>query len=148
MSSQLLQKEKLGPKDWVNKTNIRAITIIHCLEDEIAAFKMAFPRNDGLPRLETSIRQDFPVMNVPEDHRVVTLAKAAARRLGREMTTKTGGGGSDANIFFKHGIVMGILGTGMTDVHSVRESIRLDDMVKSVELLLEIIQTHSQEARC
>jgi len=118
-----------------------------CFEDEIAAFKKACPRDDGLPRLETKIRRDFPLMNVPEDHRVVALAKTAARRLGRAMSTKSGGGGSDANIFFEQGIAMGILGTGMTDVHSVRESIRLDDMVKSVELLLEIIQTHSRETR-
>jgi len=121
--------------------------ITHCFEEEIRSFKTAYPRDDGLPKLETAVRKDFPLMNVPEDHRVVVLAKAAARRLGREMTTKTGGGGSDANIFFEQGIVMGILGTGMTDVHSVRESIRLDDMVKSVELLFEILQIHSRETR-
>jgi tripeptide aminopeptidase len=62
------------------------------------------------------------------------------------MKTKTSGGGSDANIFFEHGIVMGILGTGMKDMHTVRESIRLDDMVKCVELLLEIIQLHAKGA--
>ena len=37
------------------------------------------------------------------------------------------------------------LGAMVTDVHSVREPVRLDDMVKSVELLLKIIQAHSQE---
>ena len=97
-------------------------------------------------RVETAIEPDFPVMRVPEDHPVVMLAEKAAGGLGRVMKTKTGGGGSDANIFFEAGIVMGILGTGMTDVHSVRESIRLDDMVKSTELLVEIIQRHCGEA--
>jgi len=89
---------------------------------------------------------DFSMLKIPEDHPVITLAKQAASRLGRQMKTKTSGGGSDANIFFGNGIVTGVLGTGMKDVHTVRESIRLDDMVKSVELLLEIIRLHAE--RC
>jgi hypothetical protein len=32
----------------------------------------------------------------------------------------------------------------MKDIHSVRESIRLDDMVQTVYLLLEIIDIHSR----
>ena len=114
--------------------------IVQCFEEEMSMYKEAFPSEDGLPRVETAIRSDFSVMKVPENHRVVALAKEAASRLGREMKTKTSGGGSDANIFFEHGIVMGILGTGMKDMHTVRESSRLDDMIKCVELLLESIQ--------
>ncbi|MDY6954639.1 MAG: M20/M25/M40 family metallo-hydrolase [Thermodesulfobacteriota bacterium] len=119
--------------------------IVQCLEEEISAYKKAFPADDGLPRCEAEIREDFSVMKTPEDHLVVAMAREAATRLGREMKTKTSGGGSDANIFFGHGIVTGILGTGMKDLHTVRESIRLDDMVKSVELLLEIIQLHTKQ---
>jgi tripeptide aminopeptidase len=49
-----------------------------------------------------------------------------------------------ANILFGKGIVTGVLGTGMRDMHTVRESVRLDDMVKTVELLLEIIRLQAQ----
>ncbi len=87
------------------------------------------------------------MLKVPEDHLVISLAKEAASNLGRNMETKTSGGGSDANIFSGHGIVTGVLGTGMKDVHTVRESIRLDDMVKCVDLLVEIIQLHAETAR-
>ena len=38
----------------------------------------------------------------------------------------------------------GVIGTGMTDMHSVRESIKLADMVQTAELLLEIIRLHSE----
>jgi tripeptide aminopeptidase len=117
--------------------------IVQCFEHEISTYKRESPSEDGLPKLEVTIQRDFSAMRVPRDHSVVNLAKEAASRLGRQMKTKTGGGGSDANIFFDNGIVTGILGTGMTDVHTVRESIRLDDMVKSAELLLEIIQVHA-----
>ncbi|UCG79987.1 MAG: M20/M25/M40 family metallo-hydrolase [Desulfobacterales bacterium] len=120
--------------------------IIQSFERQVSDYKQRFASDDGLPRLEVEIREDFSNLKIPEDHPVVTLAKDAAARLGRKMETKTSGGGSDANIFFGYGIVTGVLGTGMKDMHTVRESIRLDDMVKSVELLLEIIQLYAKTA--
>ncbi|MFC1567420.1 M20/M25/M40 family metallo-hydrolase [Thermodesulfobacteriota bacterium] len=98
---------------------------------------------DGLPRLEFEVDQDFRCIYIPEDHPMVTLAGRAAENLGRQMAVKTSGGGADANIFFEKGIVTGVLGTGMRDMHTVRESVRLDDMVQATELLLEIIRLHA-----
>jgi len=120
--------------------------IVRSFERQVSNYKEAFPSDDGLPGLEVAVRQDFSNLKIPEDHAVVSLAKEAASGLGRNMKTKTSGGGSDANIFFGHGIVTGVLGTGMKEMHTVRESIRLDDMAKSVELLLEIIQLHAKRA--
>ncbi len=97
----------------------------------------------ALPWLETNIDTDFPGTNISNDHEVVILAKKAAENLGIEMKTKTIGGGADANIFFAKGITTGVIGTGMTDVQTVNETIKLDDMVKTTSLLLEIINIHS-----
>jgi tripeptide aminopeptidase len=97
----------------------------------------------GLPGLETKIQKDFSLTSIPEDHPVVKLACRAADNLGRKMVTKTSGGGADANIFFEKGIMTGVLGTGMRDMHTVRESVGLDDMVRATELLLEIIRLHT-----
>jgi len=99
--------------------------------------------NDGLPRLEVYVENDFSRTFIPDEHPVVSLACKAAENLGRKMVAKTTGGGADANILFGKGIVTGVLGTGMRDMHTVRESVRLDDMVKTVELLLEIIRVHA-----
>ena len=101
--------------------------------------------DDGLPRLESTIEKDFSSTYVPNDHPVVTLARRAAENLGRKMIAKTTGGGADANIFFEKGIVTGVLGTGMRDMHTVRESVRLDDMVRTAELLLGIIRLHTSD---
>jgi tripeptide aminopeptidase len=98
---------------------------------------------DGLPRLEIQVDSDFRRTRIPDDHPTVSLARKAAENLGRKMVTKTSGGGADANIFFEKGIVTGVLGTGMKDMHSMQESVRLDDMVKTTELLLEIIRLHT-----
>ena len=54
------------------------------------------------------------------------------------LESKTIGGGADANIFFGKGIVAGVLGTGMTDVHTTDESVDLANMVKLTELLYTI----------
>ena len=96
-----------------------------------------------LPRVDIRINKDFSRTHIPSDHPVVVLATRAAENLGRKMKTKTSGGGADANVFFEKGILTGVLGTGMRDMHSVRESVNLDDMVRTSELLLEIIRLHS-----
>ncbi len=98
---------------------------------------------DDSPRVEVKVENDFPNTNIPEDHIAIKLAREAAANLGRSLESKTIGGGADANIFFGKGIVAGVLGTGMTDVHTLNESICLDDMVNSAELILEILRVHS-----
>ena len=117
--------------------------IVAAFEHEITSFKKKFSFDDGLPRLEVSISSDFPHMNIPEEHIVIQLAKKAATNRGYKLVCKASGGGSDANIFAGKGIATGVLGTGMCDMHTVRESVRLSDMVKSAELILEIIQLHA-----
>ena len=99
----------------------------------------------NLPRLKTRIEKDFSRTYIQDDHPVVKLASKAAENLGRKMVSKTTGGGADANIFYEKGILTGVLGTGMRDMHTVREWVKLDDMVRTVELLLEIIRLHSED---
>lgn len=96
-----------------------------------------------LPYVETLVEKDYPLMAVHDDHPVVQLASRAAQNLGKTMATKSSGGGSDANIFNSKGITTVILGTGMQDVHTTREHIRLRDMMEAAELALEIIKEHS-----
>jgi tripeptide aminopeptidase len=98
---------------------------------------------DGRPlraEVRSEIVSDYPRMAVPRDAGIVRLAEAAARRLGRTMEVRAAGGGSDANIFNGHGIETVILGTGMSQVHTVNEFVRVDDMVSVAELLVEIIR--------
>lgn len=117
-------------------------------ENIVSAFKRAVEdykgpaSGDGLPRVEVSVESDFKRTHIPEDHPVVTLARQASENLGRKMKSKTTGGGADANVFFEKGIFTGVIGTGMRDMHTVRESVRLDEMVRTVELMLEIIRLH------
>jgi len=126
-----------------NKDKLALITdnIVKAFESVVNECQLK-NHNENLPALEVSIRSDFRSTNIPEDHKVVTLAKKAAKNLGRNFESKTIGGGADANIFFEKGLVFGVLGTGMMNVHTLDESIKLDDMVKLIELLLEVIKLH------
>ncbi|MBU0972174.1 MAG: M20/M25/M40 family metallo-hydrolase [Proteobacteria bacterium] len=103
-------------------------------------------REEGqtLPRVDIAVEEDFSNTQIPEDHVAIVLARKAAANLGRELASKTIGGGADANIFFGKGIVAGVLGTGMTDVHTLKESIALSDMENTARLVLEILSVHAQ----
>jgi len=131
-----------------DEDKLRQVTanIVNTFERVIAAGRGGEPQN-GLPKVETRVERSYSRTRIPEDHLLVDLARRAADRLGRGMRTKISGGGSDANIFFEKGIPLGILGTGMREVHSVREHVRLEDMVRSAELLLKIIQEHAGSRR-
>lgn len=116
--------------------------IISSFQNAIDNYTVALPHS-RLPDLEVKVEKDFPGTNIPDDHIIVNLASRAANNLGKNMVTKTSGGGADANIFFNNGIVVGVLGTGMHDMHTLQESVKLDDMVSAAELLLEIIRLHA-----
>jgi tripeptide aminopeptidase len=102
-----------------------------------------FENNSDLPRIEAVVENDFPLTNISEDHKVVKLARKAADNIGIPLESKTIGGGADANIFFSRGIAAGVLGTGMTDVHTLNESIDIKDMENSARLVLEILRVHA-----
>ena len=116
--------------------------IVSSFKDVVENFRKIDSKDD-LPSLEVSIEKDFPSTDIPEDHHVVAMAVKAGKNLGRKIVCKTSGGGADANIFFETGIITGVLGTGMRDMHTVREHVKLDDMVKATELLIEIIKLHA-----
>ena len=117
--------------------------MVSSFNDVIKKYRKTNP-NNKLPRVDVNIEKDFSRTHIPDDHPVVKLAGRAAENLGRKMRTKTTGGGADANIFYEKGIITGVLGTGMRDMHTVRESVKLDDMVRTAELVLEIIRLQAE----
>jgi tripeptide aminopeptidase len=98
---------------------------------------------EGLPSVRYQVEREYNPLVIDDDHYLVNLALTAAGKLGRELSTKRSGGGSDANVLFEKNIVLGILGTGMTAVHSSRETIHIEDMEKTAILVLEIIRLHA-----
>ena len=104
-------------------------------------------QEDGAqPHVTVDVHPDFTRTHIPDNHAVVRMAFKAAERLKRSVRLQVAGGGSDANVFFKQGIMTGVLGTGMTDVHSVREHVDLADMVKACEMVLEVVAIYQENS--
>lgn len=74
------------------------------------------------------------------DSKIVSFLEKGAKACGVTMNPKESGGGSDTNNVNEAGIEAVDMGIGMTDVHSVNESIKISTMVKAVEYLVEIIK--------
>jgi tripeptide aminopeptidase len=93
----------------------------------------------GRPRVQVEIYEDFPIMALGRDDRVVRRVDAAARNIGMDLSYEKAGGGSDANIFNGRGLATAIIATGMTNVHSTSEQVTLEDMTNLTRLLIALL---------
>lgn len=92
------------------------------------------------PVVQVEINDDYPLLNIPEDHVLIETARSAAGHLGHSLKVQETGGGSDANILCGKGISTAILGIGMEKVHTTNECISLKAMVDTTQLVLQIIE--------
>jgi len=99
-----------------------------CLEEAAA-------RHPGA-RVELAIEHMYQPMQVPDDAPVLRLLRAAAGRVGRPIGSAVMGGGCDANVLNRRGFEVVNLGTGMRDIHSTSEWVRVSDMVAAAEVTL------------
>ncbi len=101
------------------------------LENYTVEFRRAFDQVAAMyPRAEISldIRNQYQAYRVPEsDPALVEIARAVTAA-GLTPTMETTGGGSDANVFFEHGIVALPVGIGVRDFHTIRETASIREM--------------------
>ena len=71
---------------------------------------------------------------------VVTMAVRSARAAGIKPKVRPTGGGSDANIFNSMGLRSIILGVGADKVHTNKENLKIDQMVRGCGFVLELIK--------
>lgn len=97
-------------------------------------------KNGGQP--EVVVKFLYPEISLDENEKVVVLAKKAAQGLGLKVDLVSTGGGSDAAIVNGNNIRCANLGTGMSNVHTSDEYIKVKDLVDDAELVLAIIQQY------
>ncbi len=83
--------------------------------------------------------KDYPAMRISESSPAFQLAKKAGAKLGIDIQPMVSGGGTDANILNMGKMDIGVIGVGMKKVHTTEEYIDLNDMIRSAEILLQII---------
>lgn len=89
------------------------------------------------------IENSYPSLNISPKAAMPKLLGEAARRLGHKLSFVASGGASDANVFSRHGLQTVNLGTGMRDIHTVREWLDLADFEFSARLLVEALRLHA-----
>jgi len=75
------------------------------------------------------------------DHPLVERVSNAIRTAGMEPLLAGGGGGSDANIYGKHGIAAVNVGTGTAKVHTTDEELSIAGMETACRVCLELMKS-------
>lgn len=91
-------------------------------------------------QVEIEVELLYPSFRLRPDDPVVQLAWRAITGVGLEPSLEKSGGGSDANLLNELGVPTANLSCGMQKMHTTEEFIVIDDLVKSTELVLEIIR--------
>lgn len=64
------------------------------------------------------------------------------RKSDCRLNLKQAGGASDANIYNSKGIKSLNLACGMSEVHTVQEYLRIEDLVKTTELITALMEEY------
>ena len=102
-----------------------------CLEDAAHEFGAT---------AEVTIERSYHAFSLDADEPVVRHCAAAMRHLGLTPTLTSTGGGSDCNVFNRHGMKAVDLSIGMTDVHTCMESLRIEDLEMTARLVEALIE--------
>ncbi len=89
-------------------------------------------------KVEIETEHEFTTFSIDRDEPIVQLAFAAARRINRRTSTRKSGGGSDANVLNEQGIRSVVLGMGLNNPHTEKESILAANLYAAAELAIEI----------
>lgn len=114
-----------------------------CFEEAAARFQVTVAGRRHRARVEFVSEVSYEAMNVPDEARIVQLVVEAGRALGKGVTVTGMGGGCDANIFNRRGLEVANLGTGMREIHTVREWLDVNDMTLAAEILLETVRRNA-----
>ena len=101
-----------------------------------------FPKGE----LKTEVHKEYDAFEIKENSPLMQLFKAACSKGNFEMKTAASGGGSDANWFGTKGFPSALVGVGMTDFHTNRESIKEKDLYDAGEMVYRILEAESHFA--
>lgn len=110
-----------------------------------AAFKEAaakFPEGS----LEIKKEKTYDSFCIKDTDPALQLFRTACAEAGYRVTAGPSGGGSDANWFGTKGFPSLLVGVGMTDFHTNRESLKVKDLYEAGDLVYHIIEAESHFA--
>ena len=102
------------------------------LENYTAEFHRAFDLVATMyPKasIDLNIWNQYQAYSIPDDDPALSAIARAVESVGLHPTMETTGGGSDANVFFEHGIVALPVGIGVRDFHTTRETANISEIL-------------------
>ena len=124
-------------------------TDVQALDAQIAHMRQRF--EEAAARWGATVEIDwvrhYDAFHLPEGSPVVRVAQQASRNLGFEPTLRTTLGGSDANVYNVKGLPSIVVATGMDRIHTHEERIKIEDLVDTARLALELVRVAAKEKR-
>jgi len=87
----------------------------------------------------------YPGFKFGDGDHVVEVAKKAAEKIGRTPSLTQSGGGSDANVIAGFGIPTVNLAVGYEEIHTTKEKMPIEELVKVAEMVVSIAQVVAAE---
>ncbi|MDF2890081.1 MAG: family metallo-hydrolase [Clostridia bacterium] len=94
-------------------------------------------------KVEIDLKRMYGAFKISESDPIVEVVKKACENISIKPYTASSGGGSDTNIFNTNGITAVNLGIGERKPHTLEEHLHIKDLVRTAELLVEIIKLHT-----
>ncbi len=89
--------------------------------------------------IETRVDKVYRCFYVSEDSASISLMRRVFASMNIPITVERGGGGMDANRLNEHGVECIGLATGYAQNHTPNEYVVVDDLIKSGEMVKQII---------
>ncbi len=90
--------------------------------------------------VDIKVDNSYPTFKLDKDEPILKIIENAMNKVTIPYMPKPTGGGSDTNIFNGNGLKAATLGIGMFGAHSVDEYIAEEDIVKTAEIVVAIIE--------
>ena len=89
--------------------------------------------------LELDIANSYQAYRVGADHATVRMLARALSEIGLEPRLGGSGGGSDANVFFEHGIAALPVGIGVRSFHTKQETAVIPEVLQGAEMCQRLL---------
>lgn len=97
--------------------------------------------------VEIDHKRHYSAYEVDPGHKCIAIAQHAAQTLNIKGDLSTTLGGSDANVFNAKGVPTIVVATGMDKIHTHEEFVARGDLVKTTELVIEIVREANRASK-
>ena len=124
----------------LDKLERQTRSMIEAVWDAVERSKRYSEKGFLIARSKETVSREYDRISVDTNELCAQLAYKAINEAGLKAEFVEMGGGSDANILNGKGIKMVILGTGMSNVHTKDEYIKISDMENITRIALNIVK--------